>query len=432
MSADQTCNKFCPTGDRGECPGGMECFANTDCDGRDTPPPTESPAPTITSPPVDSFSVSVGGSDGGSVSSGGGTSTSGNNGNAGQKHETCTLCPNNELYASGTITINGKQVTCRGVQNMFYYENVQLGSDNCVSVQKMYEKTCCYNRCNLCEASNGEILDLLDLLIHQGGYSASCQEVNNILASTPKEVKMCSDAKEQLAGQCCYDQCALCDESAGEATSWYATVDYQGIQSTCLGLDFMLRSEQVGSSANRCSSIRSMYKSACCYVAPAEPCQLCEADGVVYEVNMAKSVSVTERASMTSCVWVNDNLAKLSSGDEKCEERKGAYFGQCCELSSVLSYSEGGQAGSSTSSTGGGEDDGGAVSGARPNGEAGATDTSLAGGEGGNETSPEQSYWGNTGVGEWNPSEWNPPSTGTSTGLARGVFLCFFGAYLYL
>ncbi|KAL3777225.1 hypothetical protein HJC23_007125, partial [Cyclotella cryptica] len=445
--ADETCNKFCPTGDRSECPDGMECYSNTRCDGRDTPPPTISPAPTISSAPVDSFMVNIGGSSGGGTSAGGGTGSSssgegGNgdttnnndNGSTNLKYETCTLCPENELNDSQSININGKTVTCRDVENMFHYENVLLGSSTCSGVQKMYQDMCCYDKCSLCETSDGDFLDLQDALIKQGGYSATCQEVNDILSATPKEDKLCYDAKKQLAGDCCYDQCTLCNADAGETTSWYATVSFQGIQSTCLGLDFMLRTEQVGSSTYRCDSIRSSYSSACCYTAPADPCQLCEADGTVYEVNAAKSVSVTERASTTSCAWINDNLAKVANDDQQCKEGKGAYFGQCCELSNIITVPNKEGDGSdvdtgSTGNSGGDVHNGGAVAGSRPNGEPGAPSatppssptigennvssvenvSSFPSSGEANSSSTENNYWGSSG-GMWNVSEWNPPS----------------------
>jgi hypothetical protein len=414
---------------------------------------------------VDSFSVNIGGSSGGGTitgvgggsdsSSSGGGGTTGNNGNdsTNLKYETCNLCPDNEVNDSESIDINGKTVTCRDVENMFHYENVLLGSDTCNTIQKMYQDACCYDKCSLCETSSGEFLDLQDSLIKQGGYSATCQEVNEILSATPKEDKLCYDAKKQLAGDCCYDQCTLCDADAGETTSWYATISFQGIQSTCLGLDFMLRTEQVGTSTDRCDSIRSTYKTSCCYNAPADPCQLCEADGTVYEVNAAKSVSVTERASTTSCAWINDNLAKVASDDQQCKEGKGAYFGECCELSNVIivpnEEGENSDLGiSTTGNDGGGVQNGGAVAGSRPNGEPGvpsATPPSSPTTGENNVSSTENSppspssvkdessstgnnYWGSPD-GMWNISEWNPPS-GSHTFDVCCLYLFFWSVFI--
>lgn len=400
----------------------MDCFANTQCDGRDTPPPTESPAPS-TSAPVGSVSINIGSGGNGGVSSGGGGSQSGLN------YNLCMLCPDNQLDVSKSITINDKAVTCGSVENMFTYENLLMGSDNCNAVQKMYQDTCCYDACQLCELSTGEFLDVQDVLLEKGGYSATCQEVNNILSASRKDDKMCSDAKGQLAGDCCYKQCALCDADAGETTSWYATITFEGIQSTCLGLDFMLRTEQVGSGSERCSDTRSTYREQCCYVAPQNPCQLCEADGEVYGLNAAKSVTTVERQSTTSCAWINDDLAKISSDDQQCKESKGAYFGQCCDLTGVIGAldEEGGNEEASSSSGGASTADG----------AAGATEgqnaTSAQSAEAGNATtSQEDNFWGSGGS-EWDPNEWNPPSGGTY-GVINGMIWTFsvLGVYLFL
>ncbi|KAL3776637.1 hypothetical protein ACHAWO_012803 [Cyclotella atomus] len=428
--ADETCNKFCPTGDRAECPDNMDCFANTQCDGRDTPPPTESPAPS-SSAPIGSVSINIGSGGSGGVSSGGSDSHSGLN------YDLCTLCPDNQLDVSKSITINDKDVTCGSVENMFTYENLLMGSDNCIAVQKMYQDTCCYDACQLCELSTGEFLDVQDVLLEKGGYSATCQEVNNILSATHKEDKMCSDAKEQLAGDCCYKQCALCDADAGETTSWYATITFEDIQSTCLGLDFMLRTEQVGFGSDRCSDTRTMYSEQCCYVAPQSPCQLCEADGEVYGVNAAKSVSTVERQSTTSCAWINDDLAKISSNDQQCKDGKGAYFGQCCDLTGVLGTLDEEGAGEEANSSNG--DTSTVTDGAVATGANGGQNVTIVEGTGNQATTannsttvkPEDNFWGSD-ESEWDPAEWNPPTGGTK-GMISGMMWTFsvLGVYLF-
>lgn len=413
---DHSCNKFCPTGDRAECPDGMDCFANTQCDGRDTPPPTESPAPS-SSAPVSSVNINIGSGGSGGVSSGGSDTDSG----------LCTLCTENQLDTTKSITINGKDVTCGSVENMFTYENILTGSDNCNAVQNMYQDICCYDVCQLCELPSGEFLDVQDVLLEKGGYKATCSEVNNILSANPKNDKMCSDAKEQLAGDCCYKQCTLCDDEEGETTSWYATISFEGIQSTCLGLDFMLRTEQVGSGSDRCSSTRSAYSEQCCYIPPTNPCQLCEADGTVYGLNSAKSVSTVERQSTTSCAWINDDLAKISSDQQQCKEGKGAYFGQCCDLTGVIGTSreEGGEGGKGA---GGGASDSG-------NGSGGDAAPGVGNAENATTAEPQDSYW-SSGGSEWNPEEWNPPSSGISIntftgGIVSLWYLCLYCLFMF-
>jgi len=164
--ADQTCNTFCPTGDRRDCPDDMECFAHTKCDGRDTPPPVPS-SPTNSSPA--------------SPSSNDPTNTNG-------------------------------------------------GGEEPVG------------QCEFCLTPEGQYLDLrVDRVIKQGGYEATCLEVNTIVRSSSNDSKLCTDSKSQLASKCCYDQCSLC---AGDPSNieWYATVQFQGVQTTCLGMLFSMSS----------------------------------------------------------------------------------------------------------------------------------------------------------------------------------------------
>lgn len=394
--ADETCNKFCPTGDRAECPENMDCFANTMCDGRETPPPTESLAPT-SSAPIGSVNINIGSGGSGGVSSGVSNS------------QLCTLCPNNQIDTEKSLSINGKDVTCGSVENMFTFEKILMGSDNCNSIQKMYQETCCFDGCQLCELSTGGFLDLQDVLLEKGAYSATCSEVNNILSANSKDDKMCLDAKEQLAGECCYKQCTLCNTD--KSTSWYATVNFEGIQSTCLGLDFMLRNEQVSYGSDRCSNTRGMYESQCCYVAPENPCQLCEADGKVYGVNSAKSVTTLERQSAMSCAWLNDNLSKLPGDDEQCEQDKAAYFGQCCDLSGIIGVPNGEVGAGNNNETG------------RVNGtETASTGSNITGSDVQAPLSPEpvsgpnenSTYW-SSGSAEWDPTEWNPSDSASSS-----------------
>ncbi len=55
---------------------------------------------------------------------------------------------------------------------------------------------------------------------------------------------VCMDTKEQLANQCCYQQCLLCKVGI-MSTNWYKAVAYEGLTTTCLGIDCVLRAQQV-------------------------------------------------------------------------------------------------------------------------------------------------------------------------------------------
>lgn len=374
--ADETCNRFCPTGDKAECGegSGMECYANTRCDGRDTPPPTVSPAPSVSK---------------GDNNTNGGTASSGTGG------DVCNVCSSGKLNGATPIIVNSKSATCGDLDAILNNENVLEGAHSCDSVQAMYDEVCCLDECKLCQNADGEVSGIKDRLVEKGGYSATCEEVNTILGENRSDSTICRDAKTQLAGDCCYNQCTLCEEN--ESTSWYAVVEFESIQSTCLGLDYLLRAENVQVGSQRCSALQSEYKSTCCYTPLPDPCQLCEADDVLYEVNTSKSVS-TERASTSSCAQINDSLARLSANDQQCTEGKQSYFGKCCNLSEKLT---GGDA-----SDGGG---GGDLPGAAPS----------------DKSSTDDGYWGSGGA-AWNAEEWNPPNSASHVRVPLYGGLVFF------
>ena len=97
-------------------------------------------------------------------------------------------------------------------------------------------------QCEFCLTPKGQYLDLkVDRVIKQGGYEATCLEVNSIVRSSSQDSKLCTDSKSQLASKCCYDQCSLC-EGGPSNIEWYATVQFQGVSTTCLGMLFSMLS----------------------------------------------------------------------------------------------------------------------------------------------------------------------------------------------
>ena len=73
----------------------------------------------------------------------------------------------------------------------------------------------------------------------------------------------------------------LCDDpSEGMSAEWNATVAFQGLTATCLGLDYMLRAEQVSDGTVKCSQLQGQYMDQCCYPSDQVPasnsCQLCK------------------------------------------------------------------------------------------------------------------------------------------------------------
>jgi hypothetical protein len=107
------------------------------------------------------------------------------------------------------------------------------GSATCASVRGSYRDGCSPGMCRICKTSGGDLLDLRrDHVVRQGGYEASCREVDNILGGRYSSAEgVCADAKAQLADHCCYRQCLLC-EVGTTGTDWYKAVAYGGLATT--------------------------------------------------------------------------------------------------------------------------------------------------------------------------------------------------------
>ncbi len=313
-----------------------------------------------------------------------------------------------------TVKFNATETTCGKVDWALSMQRVKLESELCSTFQSTYRSQCCYDQCQLCQSTDANVLDLRpDYLLEQGGYSATCGEVNAILSVNSKTDELCVDAQAQLTDDCCYKQCKICGDYDDISNDWYATVKYEGATTSCLGLDYMLRIRQVGQSTDDCKSIQATYENQCCYVTPDDQCQICEADGVLYDVIGTKTVTY-ERSSMTAtCAVISDSFAKMESNDQECIAGKQALFGQCCDLSSVVVLNDGStDASDPSSNTPGGSN----PSGNNPNGgnDAGGTDTGS-----GNDPNDNKPSEGNI------PSGGNPSSgqdgNGNDPDAANGV-----------
>jgi hypothetical protein len=317
--ADNTCDTFCPSGDKDDCPDGQECYANTQCDGRDTPPPTISPAPTAK------------GNAGGSPAGAGGKDDG---------VELCTVCKGlSGLDKSKTVAFQTQTTTCGNIEDMLRTGNIAVGSSTCNAVHDQYGDSCCYDECQLCKTADGDFLDLRsDHLVKQGGYEATCSDISSILSTMDESDSTCKDAQSQLGEECCYRQCTLCGGESEMSTEWYATVSFQGLATTCLGLDYYLRADQIHEESETCSEFRGTYMDRCCYNENA--CQLCRADETLYEINPAKTVTIQQpsstRQSTLSCSAIDDNMSKLDKDDQACGDGRKAFFGQCCNLNLIV------------------------------------------------------------------------------------------------
>ncbi|KAL3826353.1 hypothetical protein ACHAXA_003677 [Cyclostephanos tholiformis] len=323
--ADTSCSTYCPSGDKSDCPEGEDCYANTQCDGRDTPAPSVTPAPSTVANSTVTTTTTIG-----------------------VEGKICSLCDDERdvLDASRLIDFQTQTTTCGVLNSTLAVEGILEGAGTCTSVRDAYRDMCCHERCRLCRTPDGtDLLDLkTDHTVKQGGYEATCREIDDILSASWGEETICSDAKEQLADQCCYRQCMLCATGTME-TEWYNTVAYDGLSTTCLGLDYVLRAEQVSDGSYRCSELRGEYVSQCCRTSETA-CALCSSDGTMYDIFADKVVaepSFDRQTTTTTCSAVSDSLTRFQKSDQECTEGKQALFGQCCDLSSAI-VSGGGQA----------------------------------------------------------------------------------------
>ena len=286
----------------------LQCYANTNCDGRDSQAPTASPAP--------------------------------NGGNLGDTMDVCTVCGGSKTENALTIQHNGATTTCGDLNWMLSMESVQRESDECSAMQDTHAATCCFDECHVCQKADGGFLDIkTDLVVQKGGYSATCGEVNDILlASTEDDEDTCSDARDELVEECCYEQCTLCGHHPDATTEWYATVKFGGLTTTCLGLDYMLRNEQLGVGSDKCLSVRKDFVDECCYIPPEEPCRLCEADAVLYGLD--DSAMVAAGRSSATCERMHESFLRLETSSQECTKAKQTYFGGCCDLSTVVTLEE--------------------------------------------------------------------------------------------
>ena len=303
--ANMCTSNYCPTGDKDECPDGMKCFANTKCDGR-------------LIPPLQPMSSAVGP-----------TPISDDTG-AGSNNIQCTLCGGKGLSLDVPIMFQGNPSTCGELDVMVG----QFNSDACMTVRDTYQEACCYDGCQLCQTMEGDFLDLKkDHAVWKGEYMATCDEIQNLLTTFAKNEEMCADSQSQLAEECCYDQCSLCESS--EATKWNSMVQFENMTTTCLGLDYLLRTEQIISNSDRCTDLQGEYASQCCRAEDSkpDPCKLCKAEnGDEYGVKNTTLQQLGIGDSTITCDAMASAMFVMERDDEQCISAKEKYFDPCCNL----------------------------------------------------------------------------------------------------
>ena len=111
---------------------------------------------------------------------------------------------------------------------------------------------------------------------------------------------------------------ALCgDPSKGMSTEWYATVAFQGVTTTYLGSDYMLRAEQVSYGTEKCSELQGQHMDQCYYPSDQIPasnsCHLCKSDDTLYGIILRNTVTIEQstQSSTITCTAMHDAMAKL-------------------------------------------------------------------------------------------------------------------------
>ena len=355
----------------------------------------------------------------------------------------CMLCDSQKLVDL-PISFNSQTTTCASLDEMLKAEEILAESATCSSVRDMYKNTCCVDTCELCMTPEGDHWDLKsDYLVKQGGYEATCADVSSILSTSTKGDKICTDAQTQLGAECCYQRCNLCEDQS--ETEWYATLQFQGIMTTCLGLDYMLRAEQISDGSDRCSELQGQYNDRCCsasssssgsgsasQASSSNACQLCMVDDNLYEINEGQTVTIEKKQSnvrqsgtTTTCIAMHDSLeANFDKSDDECTQGRQAYFGQCCNLSNLIPPEENTSNGSSSGEGGG---SGGESNSSESTGGVPAPSPSNTN----NGTEPASTGY----CGEGPPSgdfTWDPPSRGCQAHKVSSVIFLGLSALLFL
>jgi hypothetical protein len=179
--------------------------------------------------------------------------------------EKCNMCTVGIIDAAATVNVTGIETSCSALGLSFSKDVVVEGSAQCNEKRAEYADTCCYtlptNPCRVCPVGsdvNG------DVSVDFYGETRTCGDIGNKLAVSEEEgSESCLSTQLDFSEQCCFESCPICPE--GYNLNWEVDVEYNSTTIACGEFDSIIRDGAIEKGTQECSSLQSVYTSACCY-----------------------------------------------------------------------------------------------------------------------------------------------------------------------
>lgn len=249
----------------------------------------------------------------------------------------CSLCEDYEqIDWDAFVEFDGKEsVSCGSFDWYFTSNAIEEGTGQCTDLQVAYSDVCCYTpinyttpACSLCKQGDAWFDLNGDNMAYFEGSNKTCTEVSNSLyRKAEDESGFCNAAKAEYFPSCCFEKCDLCHGAQLDAN---VEVAYNGTAATCLELGLRFVADIVMEGSEECNAARELLWEPCCYMAPADPCVLCQS-GTVGQGDVRDDVSVSFYGSTTTCFDLNSFLV---SREEQvgfmCQAAKAELQSACC------------------------------------------------------------------------------------------------------
>lgn len=234
---------------------------------------------------------------------------------------------------SASVEMDGKAATCFDIDNAINDAGIVKGSGECAALQDAFSETCSFtipeNPCDICPDNDVSPLITLDY----EGKAMKCSDIDARLRSREEmNGDKCVAAQENL-GDCCFDQCHLCNED--EEIDNTHTIYYNGKTIPCSETETIFNEQGILASSEQCSADKAAFTEECCYVAPKSPCNICKR-GVDYFDVMGTN-PVTYNNEKQTCGAIADNISKRNEDDsDTCADARDMLFGTCCNTKCSL------------------------------------------------------------------------------------------------
>lgn len=128
--------------------------------------------------------------------------------------------------------------------------------------------------------------------------------------------------------KCSFEKCSLCGDSD---LLWEATVFYSGVELSCHDLDSKIFVEKgIASDTPTCKTSQDSYSGFCCMQPLEEPCDICNMNGVSFQ--MIDDMRISYEGKSHSCLEVHNSLySRREQTSELCISAQGNLFDQCCD-----------------------------------------------------------------------------------------------------